>query len=96
MSNDNLKGLEEASGEWYLLGFQNNFIRHVDGGHGNVEGVAQALKLFKRIFGEERYEGCTWRAAYLIDVPDVDVPINEEAADICAMMVRHGKGNKER
>jgi hypothetical protein len=87
MRNGNLKILENANDEWFLLGLKDNFIVCIDGGHSDISGVSKALKLHKAIFGERRYEGVVWKAALLRDVPAIDVPINDEAATICRDMV---------
>lgn len=59
-------------------------IALLDGQHAEPEGVAQAAKLYRRIFNEDT-------SGYVMvavdDVPDINVPIDEEAADICARSV---------
>jgi hypothetical protein len=56
----------------------------IDGCHSSPDGVAQAKKLMQRIFGEE---GTEYIMVTLDPVPDKDIPINEEAAAICAAAV---------
>lgn len=85
--SENLKGLETADKEWYLVGFRNGEIVSIDGGHSEIKGVVKARKLLLGIFGAKRYEGVEWRACYFVPVPDIDVLVNEEAIAICKMMV---------
>lgn len=84
---ENLQGLEAADQEWYLLGFKNGEIVSIDGGHSKIEGAVKARKILLGIFGAERYSGVEWRACYFVPVPDIDVPVNEEAIAACKMMV---------
>lgn len=59
----------------------------INGAHGDEEGVALAAKLHCRIFSQKATEG----PAVMVEVfpvPDLDLPINEDAADACREMVR--------
>ena len=59
----------------------------IDGAHSDEEGVARAAKLHARIFSNKAGEG----PAVMVEVfpvPDLDPPINEDAADACREMVR--------
>lgn len=85
--NDNLNCLKSAQDEWYLIGFKDNSIVCLDGGHSTTEGVAKALKLHLAIWGDKKYEGVIWKAALFTDVPAIDIAINEEAAASCRKMV---------
>lgn len=59
-------------------------VEIVDGCHDSPEGVAKAKKLHTRIFGEE--DG--WLMVEVHPIPDLDPPINEDAAASCAALVR--------
>jgi hypothetical protein len=63
-------------------------VRLVDGCHDSPEGVMQALKLHRRIFGRE----ADWCMVEIHTLPDLDPPINEAAADDCAHLVRWASG----
>jgi hypothetical protein len=55
----------------------------VDGCHDGPEGVAQAAKLFSRIFRDEG----PWVMVEIHPMPDLDPPINEDAARDCAYLI---------
>jgi hypothetical protein len=59
-------------------------VELLDGYHPTPEGVAKAAKLFGRIFNDTR----PFVMVEVHDLPDLDPPINEEAADTCASLVR--------
>jgi len=59
-------------------------VEIVDGGHDSPAGVARAAKLNERIFGHSD----RWVMVEIHELPDLDAPINEEAADVCAKLVR--------
>lgn len=58
-------------------------VELVDGCHGSPEGVAKAAKLIGRIFNDAG----PWLMVELHDLPDLDPPINEQAAQTCAHLV---------
>lgn len=58
-------------------------VELVDGCHDSPEGVARAAKLIGRIFRDEG----PWLMVELHPLPDMDPPINEEAARSCAYVV---------
>lgn len=58
-------------------------IRLVDGCHEAPEGVAKAAKLHGRIFGSTG----PWLMVEITPVPDIDVPINEDAAGTCRDLI---------
>jgi hypothetical protein len=58
-------------------------VELVDGCHDSPEGVAKAAKLMGRIFRDEG----PWLMVELHPMPDLDPPINEEAARDCAYLV---------
>ncbi len=60
-------------------------VRLIDGCHDSPEGVAAAAKLHRRIFGKA---GDEWVMVEISPAPDIDVAINEQAADDCARMLR--------
>lgn len=60
-----------------------NTVRLEDGCHSDPEGVAKAAKLHERIFGDRG----PWVMVEIQDVPDLDPPINEKAAQECAHLV---------
>lgn len=59
-------------------------VEIVDGGHDDPAGVAMAAKLNERIFGRSD----RWVMVEINELPDIDTPINEEAASACAKLVR--------
>lgn len=59
----------------------------LDGCHDDPEGVAEAAKLHRRIFGKK---GEGWIMVEIHDLPDLDPPINEDAAATCAHLVMEG------
>lgn len=66
----------------------NRALELVDGCHGSPEGVAQAIKLHHRIFGDEG----PWLMAEVHAAPNAgDAPISEEAAATCAALVQGRK-----
>lgn len=58
-------------------------VELVDGCHGSPEGVAKAAKLLRHIFRDEG----PWLMVELHAMPDVDPPINEDAANTCAHLI---------
>lgn len=68
---------------FWLGRVEGNVVHLEDGCHGGPEGVAKAAKLIKRIFGDER----DWVMVEMHPMPDLDPPINEDAASSCAAMV---------
>jgi hypothetical protein len=67
-------------------------MRLIDGCHDSPEGVAKAAKLHQRIFGVSAPSARgPWIMVEISPVPDVDVAINEQAADECrALLNRQG------
>lgn len=60
-------------------------VELVDGCHGSPEGVAQAIKLMHRIFGDEG----PWLMVEIHPAPDAGAAeINEGAAADCAALVQ--------
>jgi hypothetical protein len=77
---------------YWLASYDHPTVRLEDGCHNSPEGVAEAAKLHKRIFGAEG----PWIMVELHPLPDMDVPINEESAEICAQLVqRHRRSGAE-
>jgi hypothetical protein len=60
-------------------------VEMLDGPHDSPEGVAQAAKLFKRMFSKKEFEG--YVMVEVSEVPDTDIEINEQAADDLARLV---------
>lgn len=58
-------------------------VELVDGCHDSPEGVAKAAKLIGHIFNDKG----PWVMVELHDMPDLDPPINEQAAQTCAHLV---------
>lgn len=58
-------------------------VELVDGCHGSPEGVAKAAKLLGHIFRDDG----PWIMVELHELPDIDPPINEGAANACAHLV---------
>jgi hypothetical protein len=58
-------------------------VELVDGCHSSPEGVAKAAKLLGRIFRDEG----PWIMVELHPMPDLDPPINEDAARDCAYLI---------
>lgn len=58
-------------------------VRLVDGCHGSPEGVVKAAKLMGRIFRDEG----PWVMVKVEPLPDMGVPINEQAAQDCANLL---------
>jgi hypothetical protein len=76
---------QTSTGDLYLAlaigeGMQ---VEIVDGGHSTVQGVITAAELASRISNDER----PWLMVRIMDMPDMDPPINEQAADDCAAMI---------
>ena len=61
-------------------------VELVDGCHDSPEGVAKAAKLMDRIFSAKG----PWVMVEIYDMPDVDPPINEQAAKDCSYLVAEG------
>jgi hypothetical protein len=68
---------------FWLGRIDGNVVHLEDGCHGGPEGVAEAAKLIKRIFHKDG----PWVMVELHEMPDLDPPINDEAADACAYVV---------
>ena len=81
--------LAEASTRcaFFLAEFIDGKITNLDGCHGGPEDVAKALKLYRRL-GFFKPEA-TYRMLQVHDVPDLDPPINEEAAAQCRTVLDH-------
>lgn len=62
----------------HLVHLRNGEVHSFDGAHSNPEDVAEAEKII-RACGLHK-EGDTYRMAVIHPVPDLDPPINEEAA----------------
>lgn len=58
-------------------------IKQHDGPHDSPEGVVQAAKIYNRIFKEDD----EWVMVVVSELPNIDVEIDEESADICAEAV---------
>lgn len=58
-------------------------VRLVDGSHDSPEGVAKAAKLMQRIFRDDG----PWLMVEIHAMPDIDVSINEEAAQAVGNLV---------
>jgi len=63
------------------------FYELLDGPHGEPEGVAKAIKLYERIFGDDG----PWVMVEVLSLPDFDPPINEAAADTCRALIEHSE-----
>jgi hypothetical protein len=62
-------------------------VRVVDGVHGTPADVARAAKLHRRIYGAD---DSRWRMLTVAPLPDLDPPIDEDAADAAAALARKG------
>lgn len=58
-------------------------IKQHDGPHDSAEGVVHAKKLYDRIFKVDE----EWVMVVVSDLPEIDVKINEEDADLLSEMV---------
>lgn len=58
-------------------------VELVDGCHSDAEGVARAAKLIGRIFNDDG----PWVMVELHPLPDLDPPINDADAELCANLV---------
>ena len=59
-------------------------VELVDGTHDTPAGVVEAARLHERIFRKEATE---WVLVQVTALPDLDVTIDEESADICRDLV---------
>lgn len=73
-------------GAYFLLSVFPGGEFELDGGHSDIEGVVRAKKLIQRIFAG-RDNGEKFYAIQVLEIPDLDPAINEEAAGICAALV---------
>lgn len=69
--------------EYWLATRDGSSVRLVDGGHSSPDGVVKAQKLMRRIFRDDEQ----YVMAAVSPVPEIDVEINEQAADDCAALV---------
>lgn len=67
----------------YFLGCDGTLPVAVDGGHDSPAGVAKAAKLYKKIFKDNG----PWVMLEVHALPDLDPPIDEESAAICAKLI---------
>jgi hypothetical protein len=76
--------LKETGSYFLLIAYPGGQI-DVDGGHDDIEGVVKARRLYNTIFADK---GAKFKAIKIVDIPDIDVAINEEAANTCAELWR--------
>lgn len=81
------KWVLKQSGEYFLVVLYPDGAVEVDGGHSDIKGVITARKLYRRLFNKP---GTEFIAIQIIDIPDIDVPINEGAADSMAKLLKKG------
>ena len=73
----------------YLMCMDDGKVTDSDGSHSDASGVAKARKLIEGIFGKGRHQ--RYVMLTIEPVPDMDVPVNDEAMQACAMMVKASK-----
>lgn len=62
----------------------------MDGPHSTPEGVAEAAKLYRRIFGDEG----PFAMVEVHPIPDLDPPIDEDAAGVCRDLIQRGRSER--
>lgn len=74
-------------GELFLLTVDDEGNADPDGGHSEIEDIVRARKLMKGIFGTKY--GDKFYAVQILEIPDMDVPVNDEAMNLMGKLVNN-------
>ncbi len=77
--------IRDTEPSYFLAVFNGESLVTLDGDHSKIEGVAEAKKLMRAL--RLRNDGDEYVMLTISPVPDIDVPINEEAAAIVGASV---------
>lgn len=78
----------EHVGEFFLVAVRSDGSAYLDGGHSDIEGIVRARKLLNGIF-RRSHEDEKYYAIQVVEIPDTDVPVNEEAMNLMGRLVNN-------